>query len=192
MRAFVAVTLSTRLVAEAVAIQKRLRQAAEEREAQVRWVPPGNIHMTLKFLGEIPDETGPAIIDFLSSQLSDIEAFPVSSVAAGAFPSCEEPRVLWMSVEDRHGELTDLAERTDKALTELGFAPETRAFAPHITLGRVKDGKTAGLLDEAKGMELKATATIRDVVLFRSVLGTQGAQYTPIGRVALTGKRKET
>jgi 2'-5' RNA ligase len=134
MRLFVAIELSGELRERAAALVRRLAASG----APVNWVAPENVHLTLKFLGEVPE-----------ARLSEIEAACARAAAAtapfamrlrgtGAFPHAREPRVIWAGVE-APAALANLAARIEEELVPLGFPREKRPFEPHVTLGRKKE-----------------------------------------------------
>jgi RNA 2',3'-cyclic 3'-phosphodiesterase len=183
IRAFVAVNLPIALVQKVVAHQSELRKAARAASLGVAWVPAPNLHVTLKFLGDIPEESVHAIRDLFTARLASRPAVPVVVRGAGAFPSRARPRVLWVGLESPERGLEALAGDLDGWLSELGFEREARPFHPHLTLGRVRQG-AADILGPLEQVTL-GEAVIDEVVLYESVLQRSGAEYTPHLRVPL-------
>jgi 2'-5' RNA ligase len=140
----------------------------------VAWVAPGNLHLTLKFLGTVPETRIDAIVAALTQSGLDLRPFEAQIRGLGAFPSGTRPRVIWAGVTDGATEMVELARRVDAALAELGFAREERPFSPHVTLGRVRRPGRDPVLTEALGL-----ATVREfgrmrvpgAALMRSELG---------------------
>jgi RNA 2',3'-cyclic 3'-phosphodiesterase len=183
IRAFIAVNLPVAVTSKVTEVQTELRQRARQANMSVGWVPPTHMHVTLKFLAEIPEESVWAVRDLLKDKLATRSALPVVVKGTGAFPTRSKPRVIWVGLQSEGDALTALAKEVDLWLTEIGFSPETRAFHPHLTLGRVKQGGS-DLLEGLEEVEL-GTCMISEVVLYQSVLQRQGAEYTPLARIAL-------
>lgn len=186
IRAFFAVNLPLALVEKVRAAQNQLRERAREAGMKVAWVPPANLHVTLKFLGDVPEESVWPMRDLLLPRLGVRVSVPLTVKGAGAFPDAERPRVLWVGIETEADGLVALAREIDSGLAELGFPEEKRPFHPHLTLGRVKHGAPgpgdlfADLRDQIFG-----ECTVHEVVLYQSVLERTGAEYTPLVRLPL-------
>jgi 2'-5' RNA ligase len=190
LRCFVAIDLAP-AVREAVArAQAELRRLAPR--ADVRWVDPASLHLTLKFLGEVP----PARVDAIAAALAVVagEHAPLVLRAAGlgAFRSARRARVLWAGITAGITELVRLAAGVDDALAGLGFARESRPFTGHVTLARVRSPREtaplAGALEAASERELGAWRAA-EVVLYRSYLRPSGAVYEALARCPLGGPR---
>jgi 2'-5' RNA ligase len=184
VRAFVAILLDDALrhaLADAI---EQLRAVARD----VAWVTPANLHLTLKFLGAVPETGIDAVIRALTEASLDASAFEARIRGLGAFPSAGRPRVLWAGVTDGASQMTDLARRIDAALAALGFAPEDRPFSPHVTLGRVRQpGRNPALADALGSAAAREFGGIRvpSASLMQSQLGPRGARYTELAKVTL-------
>jgi len=186
LRLFVAINLDPSLKAPLADIQGKLKTA----EAPVRWVKPEQLHLTLKFLGEVAEATLPALRDALGRCLAEVCAFPLSLSRLGTFPSRGTPRVIWVGVSEGGQEVEKLRGRVEEALYPLGFPREDRPFHPHLTLGRVKGVRhLQPLLDHLHSMEVKGFGRmqVQFIDLMRSELHPHGAIYTLIHRVTLKG-----
>jgi 2'-5' RNA ligase len=186
-RLFLAVNLSipsTRRVAEAL---ERMRRGCEQGGPRVSWVPPANLHVTLKFLGWTRPEAVGAIRERVAAGLVGRKAFEIEAVGTGAFPDAGAARVLWVGVRDGSGGLAQLAKDVDQWMVELGFEPETRAYHPHITLGRVRDpgGAACGDLLGSGGAQSFGGSWIREVILYESVTKSRGSEYSALFRLPL-------
>ena len=181
IRAFVAIDLSEE-------IYQRLNEVAgnlQERLAgvPVRWVPVRNIHVTLKFLGDVSIKNLEVLKKLLETEARNHASFEISVGDLGAFPSERRPRVLWAGVEAPQ-ELAVLQRGIESETARLGYAPEDRPFSPHLTLGRI--GRNANSQDlQRVGEILKTTrigflgaTRIQAVHLYRSDLQPGGAVYT--------------
>jgi 2'-5' RNA ligase len=179
-RLFLAVNLSittTRRIADAV---DRLRRAPGPKTT---WIPAPNLHVTLKFLGWTHEDTVGAVRAALEPALAGRKPFDVEAVGAGAFPSAERARVLWVGVKDAAGALDKLAADVEARMVALGFPREERAYHPHVTIGRVKTpADCAPLLAPVASLSF-GTSTIREVTLFESVMKSVGSEYTPLFRL---------
>src|SRR5690606_8650349 len=111
----------------------------------VRWVPPEHLHVTLKFLGTVAEPLVAAVQDAGARAAAGLAPFDARLGGIGAFPNVRRPRVVWVGVRDAEP-LLRLHAALEQALAPLGFAPEDRAFQPHVTLGRVRDGARPGQL----------------------------------------------
>jgi RNA 2',3'-cyclic 3'-phosphodiesterase len=158
----------------------------------VRWVRPEQIHLTLKFLGEVAEQQVPAVAKALDT-LAEQPAFDFEMEGVGYFGSARSPRVVWAGVRMPNGPLTRLQRGCEEALSPLGYPPEGRAYSPHLTLGRVKDFRGGEQVVQAVD-QLAAearqplTQAAMEVTLFESILRPQGSQYATIHKVIL-GKR---
>jgi 2'-5' RNA ligase len=193
IRAFIALNLDIEVINKIVKVEQVLKQKCEEANFDIRWVPPPNIHLTLKFLGDIERYLAEAIRDQLSPHLSKISPLKLQAKGLGAFPSLLHPKVIWMGCQDISGGLKDLVEVIEFRLEEMGFPLEKRQFMPHITLGRVKRGPKGGLEKIFKeiGTPDCGLSKIYEVVVYRSDLKPSGAEYVSLVRILLKERRKE-
>lgn len=193
IRSFVAIPLGEELHRELDRLLRRLQ--ADAPPGAVKWVPAANIHLTLKFLGDIPPEQVEPILAALRKEVTELAPFSFFIEGFGCFPGLRRPRVLWAGVQERTGQLQALQARVERALNPLGFPPEDRAFSPHLTLGRVRDGVRPAELREISQLIERTQVgqlgeqMVQRVVLFRSDLRPAGPIYTPLGEVPLSGHR---
>lgn len=180
MRSFVAIALEGEARRGAEALLEALRGAADA--DAVRWVRPEGLHVTLRFLGEIDEARVAPLAEGLRAAVASHPAFDLSLGALQGFPSAGRPRVLACEVAPVET-LASLAEAVEGAVRDAGFAPESRPFRPHLTLGRVRRGRRVSL-PEARVPD-DAHTPVEQIVLFRSVLGASGARYTPLEQMAL-------
>ena len=135
MRAFIAITPPATLQQTVAAV----RQVFQHLSLPWRWVTPDHIHLTLRFLGNVPDDFAPSLLQAIEQATQDQTTFPLRAKALGCFPHPARPRVLWVGLDDPSQTLGHLNERLMAALTPLGFPPEDRPFHPHLTLARVQN-----------------------------------------------------
>jgi 2'-5' RNA ligase len=151
----------------------------KQKRGKVKWVAPKNIHLTLKFLGEVSEEKIEPIkgaIQTVASRHRQVESV-IDKV--GAFPDFRRPRVVWAGISGNIELLQNLAAEIESEMEKLGFEEEKREFRSHLTLGRVKDSSSVGELAEAiKVYEIgPESVTFESLVLFKSTLTPQGPIY---------------
>lgn len=188
-RAFIAIELPPPVVAE---LSRVIADLKVGHERSVKWVDPGIIHLTLKFLGNTPSEKASEIGEAIRQAARTIRPFSLEMNGLGAFPDTKAPRVIWAGVEGDMPALLTLQKQIDRALMPLGFAPEARGFSPHLTLGRVRDGtpprertdlgKKLGAMVMPKGIAIPVTR----VCLMKSTLTPRGPLYNPVDMIPLT------
>lgn len=187
IRAFFCVELEEELKAQLDAITQKLKRVP----VKASWVRAENLHITLKFLGDVDEGLIPQLEEAAREALAQS---PVNGEVRwtldrlGAFPTPERPRVVWVGSSQEPRELAELAARLEEALEPLGFSPEGHAFVAHITLGRVKErppnanvAELARALRDYPAFDLEARVT--GLTLMRSDLTPQGAVYTPVFRL---------
>lgn len=174
--------------------RERIDRAARplrEQELPVRWVGIESFHVTMKFLGEVRVERVESIQAVLDRVAAGIHPFEASVNGFGAFPTIRNPSVIWAGVEATP-ELRCLKQDLEWALADLGFEKETRAFHPHLTLGRSADLKGAGafrgLDDVMAELSVQSRFTVRTVDLMRSQRARDGARYTLLHKARLVGE----
>jgi RNA 2',3'-cyclic 3'-phosphodiesterase len=181
VRTFVAVFPPPEVQERALAMARRLPLGG-----RVRWSRPENVHLTLKFLGDIREE----ILDNLCTALEKVcerhTAFDVGLAVLGAFPSARRAQILWAGVGEGSDRLRRLAESLDAAFAPLGFEREKRPYTPHLTLGRAR-GKPASF-DPPPVEEDLGEFRVGRVELTESTLTHEGAIYRTVRAFALKGK----
>ncbi len=188
LRLFVALAPPEPIRRRLLALQAELRRAAGAAAAEVRWVAPENVHLTLQFLGGVPEERRAAVEAALTAAAAATPPFHLDVHGAGAFPSGRRARVLWAGVGGELEVLGGLATDLGRRLAALGYASETRPFAAHLTLGRARDprgvpGLAAALARCAEGPS--ARWAVEEAVLFRSHLSPHGPRYEALARPRL-------
>ena len=186
MRLFVAVDPTDAVRAALARAQATMRDGAPH--ADVRWVDPKNLHLTLKFLGNVADERAGEVARAVTAAVAGHAPIALAARGLGAFPSLRRPRVVWAGLVAGVTPLRGVASALDGALVPLGFPPEARPFAAHVTLGRVRSPKGIDRLASAitAGAALDFGGwTASDVVLYRSHLRPTGSIYEPVARIAL-------
>jgi 2'-5' RNA ligase len=157
----------------------------------LRWAPGSHLHLTLKFLGDVAAHMLPEVRAAIEASLADHGPFAVELRGAGAFPSVQRPRVVWVGLAAGAAEATALAGSLERSLAPLGFAPEQRAFTPHLTVGRVKapgpDRAALPRLLAAVRDRVWGQTVAREVHLVRSELFPAGPIYSILHTTSLSG-----
>lgn len=190
IRAFIAVDLPAD-------IQDCLETVSENLISQmgsvpVRWVAPQNIHLTLKFLGDVSLNNLNVLKELLNSEAAPHKPMVISVGGVGAFPKIRSPRVLWVGIEAPQ-EMLNLQRGIDAHMTRIGYAPERRDFSPHLTLGRVSRNATPqevrkiGDVIASQKIGFLGVARIHAVHLYRSDLKPDGAVYTKLYSASFDG-----
>ncbi len=186
LRLFIAIPLGPDLKEAISKIQSLLKR----RNEGVKWVNPEGLHLTLKFLGNTPQEKVPRIEEAMRKALAPFGPFSVLIKGTGAFPSLKKARVLWVGIEDERSRLKEMFKSLEKQLQKLGFPMEERPFKPHITLGRIKNLKSIDFPEELEDQEV-GVLEVKEVILFKSELKPEGAEYHPLIKVSLGGNEDE-
>ena len=161
----------------------------------VRWVKAANIHLTLKFLGDVPASNLDMVTKMLSLEVGQHPPFEISIGKLGVFPSIQKPRVIWIGIEAPQV-LSALQRGIDLELAALGYPPDERPFSPHLTLGRVarnaqvEDLKEIGVTVKGNPVGFLGTIRVLEVDLYQSDLTPNGSIYTRLFSTAL-GSIKE-
>jgi RNA 2',3'-cyclic 3'-phosphodiesterase len=188
IRSFIAIELPS----EARQGLARLRRDLERDQHRfVKWVDPAGIHLTLKFLGDIPSGRVAEITAAMGAAVQGTSSLCLEISGLGGFPSLSQPRVLWVGVGGEVDRLARLQQNIDSALAPLGFAREERPFVPHLTLARLRQGALP--MERRSFGQLVASADFADkyhlraeaINLMRSRLTPAGAIYTRLSLVEL-------
>jgi 2'-5' RNA ligase len=188
IRAFIAIDLTPEIIQRLEQVSAQLRKRLEG--VPVRWVPVDNIHLTLKFLGDVSLANVDMLKKILLSEVEGHHAFEISVGGLGAFPSPRRPRVVWVGVE-APAELAAVQNGVESAMARLGYAREDRPFSPHLTLGRVSrnavggDERLIGEAIEAIKLGFLGAACVNQVHLYKSDLHPNGAVYTRLFTASL-------
>ena len=177
-RVFLAIDLPNHLKSFIEQEQVKWKQV----KSGVKWVRPNLLHLTLKFLGEVPEEQLPTISESLKDICNNHPSFSLSLNGIGVFPTPVRPKVFWIGLAGELDKLKALHTDIETNLAQLGFAVEKRKFSPHITIARAKTNKNLNRLvtELAKTKLPTAPFGVDNVVLYKSILSSQGPKYIPI------------
>ena len=181
IRAFIAIDLPPEVLQCLDDVSQQLREKLIG--APVRWVPVENIHLTLKFLGDVSGSNIDILTDLLQSIVSNVKQFELSVGGLGAYPKPHRPRVIWVGVE-APPDLMIAQRSVESEMSRLGYARERRPFNPHLTLGRVsrhstnQDVRNIADVIKSNNVGYLGSARVTAFHIYRSDLKPSGAVYT--------------
>jgi 2'-5' RNA ligase len=134
IRSFISIPVTAEITSSATKIVRKLKPLDDS----IKWVPLDNLHLTLKFLGEVDNVEVPAVCKAIRKVTDLVEPFELIFSGTGGFPNRQKPRIVYAGVSDPTGSLVALVNGLEKQLADLGFKPEPRDYTPHLTLGRTR------------------------------------------------------
>ncbi len=179
MRAFIAIDLPQEIKDYLAKAQAKLKSS----NADVKWVNPQNIHLTLKFLGEIDEKQLNQITQILEDIAGNKTQFYIHLTSFGAFPNIKSARVIWAGIDKGDSEVKQIAEDLEKESEKIGIPKEERPFSSHITIGRTRSSKNRNKLSQAlenltsESGGFSAEFTAVKITLFQSTLTPKGPIY---------------
>jgi RNA 2',3'-cyclic 3'-phosphodiesterase len=184
IRTFIAVEIPGDIISKI----RELQQGIKVYGFKIRWVRAENIHLTLKFLGDVEEVKLGGIAEAIGKTVEGYTAISLKAKGMGVFPSIKRPRVLWVGLTGQLESLVKLQNRLDTNLKALGFPEEKRPFKGHLTMGRIKGDIDAKKFGDAlltfKGFESE-TFAVDQIILYKSELKPAGAVYTELASVSL-------
>jgi len=192
VRSFIAIELPSRFKLELSKLQARLKA---DNQPRIKWVAPDGMHLTLKFLGSVAQDSIEAITRAMAEATQGISPFNLDVQQLGAFPNLKRVQVVWIGFGGEIDKLGQLHQLLETSLAHLGFAPELRPFKPHLTLARLGNEASAeerqrfGELIAGTKFELNYSIKVDALSLIRSQLTSTGAIYS---RISSAGLSKET
>ena len=178
-RSFLAVDVPQTVTREIQVLTDSLKKAG----ADVKWVEPQNLHLTLKFLGDLDGERLSQVKDFLDQFCPAKAAFPIRFSELGGFPDLRAPKVLWVGLAEGEESLKTLAAGLESGLAEIGFEKSEKPFSAHLTIGRVRSPKGLGRLAEAVKVENYSSVQavrVDHIIFYKSTLTREGPIYESI------------
>jgi RNA 2',3'-cyclic 3'-phosphodiesterase len=188
IRAFIAIDLPPDVSRQLDQVSKQLKEHLQN--VPIRWASAENIHLTIKFLGEVSLANLTMLKEVLEAEVNGHRPFEVSVGGLGAFPNLRMPRVVWIGIE-APSDLASLQRGVEGAMSRIGYAREDRPFSPHLTLGRVsrnassRESHIIGEVLEATKIGYLGLIPVSKVCLYRSDLKPSGATYTRIFQASL-------
>jgi 2'-5' RNA ligase len=192
IRAFVAIELPEAVLVELGNVEARLKPQMPH--DALRWVKADSIHLTLKFLGQVPSDQLDLITSSLRATVAAHAPFTLEVKSAGCFPNINRPRVVWVGVQEDDHRLHALQRAVENAIAPLGYPTEIHDFTPHLTLGRLArdvrqiDQRKIGDVVQAAKVGSLGKWEVRQVALIKSDLKPSGAEYTVLAHAPLSGK----
>lgn len=188
IRSFIAIPLTGEVQRAARKIARELRSENDG----MKWVPDDNLHLTLKFLGDVVDRDVPQVCNVIRECCQGTPQFEIEVEGTGGFPSDQRPRVVWAGITSGGESLVELVTRLEAGLAKLGFKPEPRDYRPHLTLGRVRSGSRAAAPEVVnKVVRFKhrrlGTMLVDQIRLYASYLDKEGPSYHVMDTVGLGG-----
>jgi 2'-5' RNA ligase len=178
IRSFICIVLPEELKAKIAELQSGLKREP----VSVSWTKPENVHLTLKFLGDVEETRLEQVKEAISQTAQAHARFELIAHSCGVFPNEKNPRVLWVGLKDESGVLSPLVAEIEERLSRIGFAKEDRPFRVHLTIGRVRSrGNAQELARKLIASDFPAHRfPVERIVLMRSDLKPTGAVYTPL------------
>ena len=184
IRAFIAIEIPGEIQDKIGELQNSLKGIG----GKINWTKPGNIHLTLKFLGDIDEDIIDEIAVKLQQAIQKVEGFKISVQGTGVFPNFKRPRVIWVAAKSEGDQLEKLAAQIEDCMKNFGFEKEHRRFSAHLTLGRVKDTKgIEPMMERLRSYEefVAGNFSVKEFYLIKSELHPAGSIYTPLKKIDL-------
>ncbi len=179
IRSFIAIEIDSLNKQKITNIISQLKKS----DAIVKWAKENQMHLTLKFLGDIKESDVEKISANLKSIADNFNTFSIKFSKIGGFPNMQKPRVIWLGIDKGSEYLKLLNNKIEDNLEKLGFAKEKREYSAHLTLGRIKSLKNiqnlTKIINEIN-LDLNDEVKIEKIILFQSALTPKGAIYTPL------------
>ena len=169
----------------------RLQIYLQNSRADVKWVEERNLHLTVRFLGELDDRRRTAVESAIQQMVTSLAPVTINCSDVGAFPSVSAPRVVWVGLIDDLDALSTLAAQVEAGVVQAGCSEADKPFSPHITIGRVRSPRGRSELVRAlRGVSWIPTEpfTVDRLTLFRSELGSSGPTYSVLRTFPLSGR----
>ena len=184
MRAFIGISLPENVRAALTQLQQELATS----RADVKWVEPEQLHVTLKFLDEISEQQRQQVETFLTRIAQQTPAFTMGLQAIGAFPSVSDPRIIWVGVSEGKSSVVRLAEAIEQDARTLGLKQEERPYSAHVTIGRVRSPRnTSALIERLRTAPWSPPPAWQatSITLYQSALSSTGPTYSVLADMPL-------
>jgi RNA 2',3'-cyclic 3'-phosphodiesterase len=182
IRTFIAFDIPTEIREHISTFTEKLRKS----HADVKWVNAKNIHITLKFLGDVAENLISEVANQVNDSIEAIKPFEIQIIGSGAFPNYKKPRIIWIGAQSPNNLLQSVASSLETNLAQLGFDKEDRPYAPHLTIGRVKS--LSGIHDVVNQLQENENYDFgkylsNEIIVMRSDLKPSGPIYTPLQKI---------
>lgn len=187
IRTFIAIEIPEQVITQIARAQSELRPLPGSR---IAWVKPLGVHLTLKFLGDVPESDIERISSIVGNAAAKTPPFELKTGSPGGFPNIRKPRILWWGIEESEP-LAEAQMSIDRGLGEIGFPVEKKSFHPHLTIGRVKHlDRDSDIPARFGSFEFKTvTWQVREIRVMSSILKPAGAEYSVLAGVNLQQHR---
>lgn len=187
MRSFIAIDLPKEIKDYIALLQQKLKKS----DADVKWIAPVNVHLTLKFLGEIEDKEKNQITSILSEISLNHSPFSLNLGSIGTFPNVRHPRVIWVGLNKGDFELKEIVRGLEERIEKIGIPKEDKPFASHITIGRIRTNLNRNkLIQSLTAIEKNSEKEnprflVTKITLFKSTLTPKGPVYEAVNETTL-------
>lgn len=186
IRTFIAIELPDDLKKDVDKLIVGLKQFGPD----VRWVKAGNLHFTLRFLGDIDKDDVPKLSEHLNTHVSKFAPFRLRLTGLGCFPNMKRPRIVWLGADGDMEMLKQLAFQVESVCRDLGYSKADKPFSAHLTIGRINDPRgLEPLINRLEALEYSTEDfTVEQVIVFKSDLSPRGPTYTSLAKIKLQAK----
>lgn len=183
IRSFICIELPSNLKTQ---LEKVTEELKKQSKAKISWVKASNLHLTLRFLGDITKDQVSTIKSCVEQASQNINNFAITASGLGTFPNSGRPRVFWVGINDTSKNLLSLQKRVEQELVKAGFGASDHPFSPHLTLGRVKEGNAQELAEKLSIIKFEPlNFDVSELIVMRSDLRAGGSIYTKLEIVKL-------
>jgi len=183
IRTFICIELPSNLKTQ---LEKVTEELKKQSKAKISWVKASNLHLTLRFLGDITKDQVSTIKSCVEQASQNINNFAITASGLGTFPNSKRPRVFWVGINDTSKNLLSLQRRVEQELVKAGFEASDHPFSPHLTLGRVKEGNAQELAEKLSIIKFEPlNFDVSELIVMRSDLRAGGSIYTKLEIVKL-------
>ncbi len=182
---FIGIPLSMRSLKAVANAASDLKERSASSNVDLRWVAPARYHVTVKYLGWAKEGVLPALCDSVGEALAGTKAFDMRCREIDAFPSLAKAEVLWAGLDDRMGDLGGLAKKIDGVTSAMGFPKETRSFAPHVTMARLKGARNLVKLVQDAPVRVFSKSWVDTLILYKTSVESETSEYEKVASWSL-------
>jgi RNA 2',3'-cyclic 3'-phosphodiesterase len=183
IRTFICIELPESLKARLETLENQLRS---KNRSAVSWVKPSNIHLTLRFLGDIDEGRQAELREAVERVVLSAPAFKLCASKTGVFPNPRNPRVFWIGIKGAEEHLIPMQKRLEQELEKAGFGKQDKPFSPHLTIGRARERNAQELAELLQKIDFTDEEFIvSEIIIMRSDLKPTGAVYSKLAVIKL-------